>query len=53
MKCKFNKICNGYVKESFTCNHWDDPIGYCRLWKGQQAEKDEHGLLNKLMRIMI
>ena len=31
MKCKYWKQCEGYVKNSYTCNHESDADGYCGI----------------------
>ena len=35
--CKFSKVCSGYRKESYTCQHENETEGYCGLYKRHQG----------------
>ena len=35
--CKFAKVCKGYQKEAYTCQHEGEAIWYCGLYKRHEA----------------
>jgi hypothetical protein len=35
--CRFSKVCSGYRKEAFTCQHEGEASTYCGLYKRHEA----------------